>query len=256
VLAPVTATWEQIVPGIEIGKFPAVHSGRQTLLIVRLDFTKCALRLLTCAEQGHAALPADQWSQRYGLSVVFNAGMFEPDRSTHTGYVKNADYVKPELWRKEYESVAAWGPQKPNLPYFHIYDTDALDSISADAIPYDVLVQNLRLIKHPGENRWPVPKEPKKWSEIALGEDSSGRGLILFSPERATMHDLNDHLLALPISLVAAQHLEGGPEVSLYIKTADRVVKGIGSYETGFNENDNNRRFWALPNVIGVVARP
>ncbi len=28
---------------------------------------------------------------------------------------------------------------------------------------------------------------------------------------------------------------------------------GIGSYETGFNENDDNARYWRLPNVIGIA---
>ena len=29
----------------------------------------------------------------------------------------------------------------------------------------------------------------------------------------------------------------------------------IGSYETGFLENDDNARAWPVPNVIGVVRR-
>jgi hypothetical protein len=29
----------------------------------------------------------------------------------------------------------------------------------------------------------------------------------------------------------------------------------MGSYETGFHEDDANDRQWPLPNVLGVVAR-
>ena len=32
-------------------------------------------------------------------------------------------------------------------------------------------------------------------------------------------------------------------------------VSRIGSYETGFVENDGNTAFWWLPNVIGVEPR-
>jgi hypothetical protein len=47
-------------------------------------------------------------------------------------------------------------------------------------------------------------------------------------------------------------YLEGGPEASLYVKDGDFEAMHIGSYETGFNENDDNHTFWALPNIIGV----
>ena len=29
----------------------------------------------------------------------------------------------------------------------------------------------------------------------------------------------------------------------------------MGSFETGFREDDDNRAFWPLPNVIAVAAR-
>lgn len=48
-----------------------------------------------------------------------------------------------------------------------------------------------------------------------------------------------------------AQHLEGWPEASLYFKFNDLEIEAMGSYETGFNENDFNDTFWSLPNVIG-----
>ena len=52
-----------------------------------------------------------------------------------------------------------------------------------------------------------------------------------------------------------AQHLEGGPEASLYFKFNDLEIEAMGSYETGFNENDFNHTFWNLPNVIGFERR-
>jgi hypothetical protein len=33
------------------------------------------------------------------------------------------------------------------------------------------------------------------------------------------------------------------------------AVEAIGSYETGFRENDDNASFWELPNVLGFAAR-
>jgi hypothetical protein len=49
-------------------------------------------------------------------------------------------------------------------------------------------------------------------------------------------------------------YLEGGPEASLHVATPGGPVRRVGSYETGFNENDGNTRYWSLPNVLGVVV--
>ena len=49
--------------------------------------------------------------------------------------------------------------------------------------------------------------------------------------------------------LAGALFLEGGPEATL---VAGQTVL-VGSYETGFVDNDDNHDEWALPNVLGLV---
>ena len=68
------------------------------------------------------------------------------------------------------------------------------------------------------------------------------------------MHDLNQELLAADIGLVAAQHMEGGPEAQLYVHVGTTEIEMFGSYETSFKENDQNSAAWPVPNVIGVRA--
>jgi hypothetical protein len=69
------------------------------------------------------------------------------------------------------------------------------------------------------------------------------------------MSTFNRRLLAAGLGVVRAQHLEGGPEASLSIRGAGAPIDLAGSYETGFNEADDNQHQWPLPNVIGVRAR-
>ena len=57
------------------------------------------------------------------------------------------------------------------------------------------------------------------------------------------MYDLNATLLALPLGIVAAQHLEGD------------TTALVGSYETGFYPFDDVVEGWPLPNVLGVKPR-
>jgi hypothetical protein len=56
--------------------------------------------------------------------------------------------------------------------------------------------------------------------------------------------------------LTGAMFVEGGPEASLYARAGDHAVAEMGSFETDFTENDDNRVFWPLPNVIGLEAMP
>ena len=94
------------------------------------------------------------------------------------------------------------------------------------------------------------------WSEAALGEDSSGRALFIFSRSPFTMHDFNQELLSLRIGLVAAQHLEGGAEAQLYLRIGGITLEMFGSYATSFRENDGNVTPQPIPNVLGVRPRP
>jgi hypothetical protein len=56
------------------------------------------------------------------------------------------------------------------------------------------------------------------------------------------------------LDLAGALFLEGGPEASLLVD-GDPPLSRVGSYETGFVENDGNQAFWWLPNVVGVAPR-
>ncbi len=172
-----------------------------------------------------------------------------------TGFLRFREHVNNSQVNN-YQSVAAFDPQDAGkLAPFHIFDLDApgvsLASILKD---YSSAVQNLRLIKRPGLNQW--NQQSRKWSEAALGEDDKGRVLFIFSRSPFTMHDLNQQLLSAGIGVVAAQHLEGGPEAQLYFHVGKDEQEMFGSYETGFRENDANAKPWPVPNVIAVKPRP
>ena len=93
------------------------------------------------------------------------------------------------------------------------------------------------------------------WSEAALGEDESGRILFIFCRSPYTMHDLNNELLRLGIGLVAAQHLEGGPQAQLYIHAGEVEFEISGSHGTSSREIDDISVSWPIPNVLGVRPR-
>ncbi len=254
-LAKADSAWKQLAPGMELGTFTVNNpnrGGKSKITLLRIDPKHWELMVIGKSwKKGLENQSARDWCKNYNLTAAINAGMFATDYKTHIGYLGSKGHINNRNVNR-YQSVAAFDPKKDKgFPKFRIFDLDD-PKVSMKTIlkNFSSVVQNLRLIKRPGENRW--KQQNKKWSEAALGEDSSGRILFIFSRSPFTMHDFNKILLSLNIGLVAAQHLEGGPEAQLFIQVGNVTYEMFGSYETAFKENNRNTTSWPIPNIIGV----
>lgn len=252
------STWQTLAPGMDLRILTAAtpsSTGDSRITVLRIDPKLWQLEFMgisrTGEPQGHTARA---WCEAHKMVAAINAGMFDADYKTHLGYLGAGDHVNNSRINK-YQSVAAFDPRRPALPLFHIFDLDA-EGVTLPGIlkDYASAVQNLRLVKRPGTNQW--GRQGRKWSEAALGEDSAGRILFIFSRSPFSMYDFNRELLAADIGLVAAQHLEGGPEAQLYLHVGNVELGQFGSYETSFREDDANTAPWPVPNVLGVRPRP
>ena len=256
--AETASKWQTLAPGMEIIR---VHTRKQSafgdskITVLRIDPNQWELEAVGILQTGESAgHTARDWSKKQKFAAVINAGMFASDNKTHLGYLRSRDHVFNSRVNS-YQSVLAWDPREGrNVPGFRIFDLDApQSSLQAILADYASAVQNLRLIKHPGVNQW--GKQTREWSEAAVGEDGEGNVLFIYSRSPFSMHDLNQELLAAGIGVVAAQHMEGGPEAQLYVHAGDTELEMFGSYETSFKENDQNEMAWPVPNVIGVRPR-
>lgn len=251
--------WQLLAPGMELRRIPASIRGSvgdSQIIVLRMNPDLWQLEFVGAATPGET-LPrtARAFSQVHNFVAAINAGMFDTDGKSHLGYLRFRGQVSnPNT--NAYRSVAAFDPGDPKRsPRFHIFDLDdGSASMAAILKDYGSVVQNLRLIKRPGASQW--SQQLKKWSEAALGEDDAGRILFIFCRTPFTMHDLNRELLSAGIGLVAAQHLEGGPEAQLYVHAGDVELELFGSYETAFREDDSNVIAWPVPNILGVRPRP
>ncbi len=243
--------WKKIDTGVHIGEFVSLQksiTGDSKITIIKIDPHIYSFKLLCADELKHSNLTAKEWCRRYNLLGAINAGMFQMDYKSNVGFMKNYKYMNNPVINPRYFSVAAFNPIDTTHAFFHIYDID--ESNMKNIINnYNTVIQNLRLIKRPALNRW--SQQNKMWSEAALGQDKNGNVLFIFSSSPYSMHDLNNNLINLPIKIICAQHLEGGPEASLYFSHNNVIIEKVGSYETDFNENNDNTKFWQIPNVIG-----
>ena len=250
--------WKAVEPGMELRFLEAQKEGVQSnspIAILRIDPALWDLEVLGTSRTGESSgHTARDWCQRHNLTAAINAGMFETDQKTHLGYLRYREHVN-NSHQNNYQSVAAFDPRdSAGASRFRIFDLDA-PGVTFQGIlkDYASLVQNLRLVKRTGQNQW--GQQQRRWSEAALGEDRDGRILFIFSRVAFSMHDLNQELLASDIGLVAAQHLEGGPEAQLYLQAGQTKLEMFGSYETSFREDDNNAAAWPVPNILGVRPR-
>jgi hypothetical protein len=237
---------------IDVYEGPVSDVGDSKIRVVTIDPRIYRCRLLSSSELGHPPLTISEWCKRYGLAAGVNAGMFMLDHRTNVGYMKNGEHVNNGRLCSEYKSVALFEPRKDDAPRFLLVDKDSL-SVEPLIEGYSIAIQNLRLISHGGRNCW--ADKPRRWSEAALGEDDRGNILLIFSRSPYSMYDFNRIVLSLPIRLGAAQHLEGGPEASLFLSAGGVETVLVGSYETGFLESDSNDREWPIPNVLGFERR-
>jgi len=237
-------TWKQLRPGVE---YALVADGMH---VVRIDPRRAPLQAVMASAGDRKQRTTGQWCRDRKLAVAINLGMYRDDKLTNVGHAHAPGHINNARWSSKYKTALAFGSKQPGAADAVMLDIDAAGAMDRLAA-YGTVVQNLRLIRAPGRGVW--GKQDRRWSEAAVAADASGRVLFLFTRRPYSMQELNAKLLALPLGITAAMHVEGGPEASLSIHAGGVDLDLNGSYETGFNENDDEAAQWPIPNVLGVA---
>lgn len=223
-----------------------------TVVFARIDPRRFAPRLLTAAEQG-ARRTAPAWAKEFGLVAVINASMYAPDGRSVSLLVDDGRANNPRDDRR-FGGVLGLEPRRPERPPVVLLGRGCPgDDVEALRNDYRLVVANYRLLDCAGRAiAW---SDEKSYSAAAIGVDAAGNVVLIHSRAPHRMRDFALWLARPEQRIAAAVYVEGGPEASLYAAAGGQVVEAIGSYETGFREDDDNRAFWELPNVIGFATR-
>ncbi len=243
-----------MAPGVEYATLvlePKPPSGDGALHVVRIDANVAALDVGLASENGGTLRTAREWCDDKGFIVAINAGMYDTDYSSNMGHLRHGDTVQRKTWHPEYKSAFVAQPREKGLPPAQLLDLDAPPGRTPTE-KYGVVVQNLRLVKGNGESVWKPNGQP--WSEAAVGVDEKGRVLFLFSRTPLEMATWNERVLALPLGLRRAMHVEGGPEASLSIQTKAFSLHLGGGPRSSLFAGDPKKQ-WRIPNVLGVRAK-
>ena len=249
-------SWKRLQPGVEYtaigerGKDARAADGR--IHVVRIDAKQAPFVAAMASAGDRQPRTAAAWCRERKLAVAINLGMYAQDKLTNVGHAQAPGHVNNARWSEKYKSVLAFAPRRAQLPAAALIDLDT-PGAQATLSGYGGAVQNLRLIRTPGQSVW--GKQERRWSEAAVAADNAGRILFIFSRQPWAMNELNEKLLSLPLGIAGAMHVEGGPEASLSIHAGGVDLDLNGGYETGLKESDGEKAQWPIPNVLGVARR-
>ncbi len=252
-----TKVWHALKPGISFKEVDAPEKSIMNdsrIFLLKADPKLCKFDLLCSSQHGRKNRPADEWAKEFKVNVVVNAGMFNMGNArTNKGYLKNYSHFNNSKRNGGYNVMMAFNPKRKSGPEMVIYDLTCTswDSIQKD---YRSLCQGMRMIDCNG-NRMAWDKNPGQACSMVIGAtDLSGNLYFIFTRSPYTHQKMIGFLYSLIPDIRTTVYLEGGPEASLYVQTADTVITKIGSYVSKTYANDNNDHFWKIPNVIGISS--
>lgn len=212
--------------------------------VVRADLAQYRLRVLT-SRDATGSHPAPWWRDTFHLTAVTNAGMFHEGGGPVGLIVEDGTTIGRD--NKTFSGYLAFDTASATIAGRDCVDFD-LTQVQAR---FDSLVQSARLLGCSGQ---PLPwKDTKQYSAAAIGIDRKNHVVFMHARDAVTMTELAEAVGKL--DLAGALFLEGGPEASLVVRGTKGELARMGSYETGFVENDANQQFWYLPNVIALERR-
>ncbi len=249
--------WQSLEKGLDYSSIALTLKssiGDSKVDILKINPAYFKLELIAAGEKKQDSKKANQWCQESNFLAVVNAGMFklEGDYKMCTGYMKNYNYVNNPVLNSSYRNILAFNAKDTSVPAAQIIDLTC-QNWALLKNKYNSFSQGLRMIDCKNVNSWQM--QQKKWSMVLMGEDKTGNILFVFVRSPYRVHDFVNELMALPINIKRLMYLEGGPEASFCLQHPSLKLEKCGSYETGFNENDNNKEFWNIPNLIGIKRR-
>lgn len=248
-----TLGWRKLEEGLELGVFDLPRksiAGDSRVRILRIDPAYFAFKLMNASAPGQdKPLSARRWCERAGLTAAVNASMFQKDGLSSVAFMKTTGHANNSVANND-KAALCFDPASAGRPSAQIADLEK-QTLADLCKNYGSVIQDIRMISPAGANVW--SQQPKAWSTTAIGQDKHGRMLFIHCRSPYSVHDLIDMLLGLPIDLKAAMYTEGGPEAQMFVRSGNFEMEAVGSYETGFVENDSNTLAWPVPNVVGIA---
>jgi len=247
--------WQILQKGLHLGVFTVSNPFTKktaSIRILKINSKYFQFKLINASQTKlKQNKSAKSWAKQHKLVAAINASMFDKDNSSSSFYMQNGSHLNNAKITKA-NSFFVFNRNNENLSEATLMDKQC-NRVNKIRTQYQAVIQSIRMLSCLGKNVW--SKKDLFWSAALLGQDKAGYILFIHVRDPFRMFDLVNKLRALNINISRLMYLEGGPEAQLYVNTATLEKEWLGSYETNFNENDNNHRAWEIPNVLGIVSK-
>lgn len=246
-------TWLNLEVGLDYTEFKSSLNSivnDEIINVLRINPKHFQINMFS-SKEGDLVRTADNWAKDKKQIAIFNAGMYQGDHRTNAGYMKDFDFVNNSNMNAD-NAVLAFNRKTDTVPIVQIIDRKCQDWSKLSKC-YNSFTQSIRMVDCNQKNRW--AKQDRKWSMVVTAMDKSGNLLFIFTRSPYTVHDYINILLNSELNIYNMMYLEGGPEASFYLNHPKKKVARMGSYETGFWEDDTNNEYWQIPNVIGIERK-
>ena len=153
-----------------------------------------------------------------------------------------------------FDAVVGWDPRERGGPLIAAGGRGCSSDLDGLRRSFRSVIQGYRMMVDCRGRAIPW-RNQRRYSAAAFGADRDGRAVFVHSRTPYRMRELNRMIADLDLGIRGLVYMEGGPEASLVVRDGARSVTEIGSWEDGFNENDDNRELWEIPSVIGFARR-
>jgi len=240
--------WKKLGTGLHLSEYKIKKTsqyGNSTITVLKIDPEVYNINLFNTD-----MLTVEQCADINQQVATINAGMFKHN-GQNVGYMRHySDFNNPMLNKDN--AILAFNRIDDSVPRVQIIDRKLQDWNELKT-KYHSFTQSIRMVDKQGNNRWTL--QDKMWSVACVAIDKEGNLLFIHCRSPYKMYDFINIMMSSEYNIENMMYLEGGPEASLFVKTDTAIIRRIGSYETGFQENNINKSYWGLPNIIGISRR-
>ena len=248
--------WERLSDGLAVSVWepgepcPAVPA----MLATDIDPERTRFSVHYYAQEGLSQPPTiEEWQQRTGHHVLFNAGLFR-ENFAYLGLLYKDGRSVGSRRHQTWQGLFVAEPSTSGLKKARVLDL-ASDSFDEQQPPYREAAQALMLLDHAGKIR--VRRTGKRAYQTIVAEAGDGHILIFKSLDLVTLYDVGECLRdTLPV-VRQAMAMDGGSSSDVLVPESlwqgDRQTQGRASWKVLFGGSTVTHI--PLPAVIGISPR-
>jgi uncharacterized protein YigE (DUF2233 family) len=249
--------WREIQPGLSLAEiYDPVYSriGSPNTLVLRIDTTKYRFEAFQFAALSlESPLSVEEWAEKTGAPVVFNAGQYY-ENYKHMGLlIKNGSNLGTKLIA-QWKGLLVENPSQGNPAPVSLLDLE-FDQADTSGTTYSFAVQSLMLFDRAGSKR--IRKSDWVANRTIVAMDW-GHTLYVFCTEGGyTLWELAEFIRDLGLELKHAMTLDGGCQSQLAINTPSltHAFYGKWAFQGGISLIPMPGFKMKLPAVIAVFPR-